>query len=91
MGRSTKCCSTENVAFVSEARSRHPTCKESNDAASEARHPQIRKEDLVLLDWCKCDACGVALASGRGSSLLCSRASLRPVVGFSTACASVLA
>ena len=25
--------------FVSEARSRHPTCKESNDAASETRHP----------------------------------------------------
>ena len=27
---------------VSEAMSRHPTCKESHNAASETRHPQVR-------------------------------------------------
>ena len=41
--------------FVSEARSRHPTCKESNDAASETRHPtkQERKMTAYLLseEW----------------------------------------
>jgi hypothetical protein len=52
VGRSTKCYSIENGGLsVSEARSRHPTCKESNDAASEPRHPQIRNEDNGLHTW----------------------------------------
>ena len=33
----------------SETRSRHPTSKESTDAASETRHPQTRKIDSRLL------------------------------------------
>ena len=50
VGGSTKCFSIENEGgFVSEARSRHLTNKESNDVASEPRYPQIRSEDSELL------------------------------------------
>ena len=35
--------------FASEARSRHPTCKESHDAASETRCPQVRIGDSEQL------------------------------------------
>ena len=39
---------------MSEARSRHPTCKENHDAAGKARHPQIRHDYLFPRSTHKC-------------------------------------
>ena len=49
-----------------EARSRHPTCKESHDAASEPRHPQIRSAKIVYLPVGELSTWGYAASAHRG-------------------------
>ena len=62
MGGSTQCFSIEDGGATSEAQSRHPTCRNRNDAASETRHPLLRNGDAAVLTWQK--------RAGKGRELL---------------------
>ena len=75
MGGSTKCCLIVDRLCGSDARLRHPTCKESTDAASETHDPQTRKGIRGCLPgatWCS-DALklGVRVVLSFGSNDSC--------------------